>query len=95
MKKLNYTRPDEDYEDKPEDWLFCALTYATTLSFLIPPQEGIIVDLKGDAINLHPGTKRVIVHNDGIKIGIIKADERGDLKAGDRVKMIIRNNIIN
>lgn len=93
---MNYTQPDkEDHVDKPEDWLFSALTFSFALDALIPEGHGIIVDLRGDAIDLYPNASRVIVYNDGFMMRILDGKERTDLKHGDMVKMIIENDIIN
>ena len=87
---MNYTKPDnEDYEDKPEDWLFCSLVFAGALGTVLKEMgDGIFVELKGDELDLHPDAKYVIVWNDGKHISIIDASERTDLKEGDRIKVI-------
>ena len=86
---MNYTKPDNpDYEDKPEDWLFCALTYSAALGTVLKDNQGIFVKLKGDELKLHPTAKGVIVWNNGKQISIIDASERTDLKEGDWVHIV-------
>lgn len=47
---MNYTNANKiNYEDKPEDWLNSALIFSRALSLLLKENEGIVVDLKGDA----------------------------------------------
>ena len=93
---MNYTKPNnENHKDDPNDWLFGSLTFSFALNHLIPQNHGIIIDLKGDALELHPSAKRVIVFNDGEMMSIMDADERTDLKDGDLVLMINEDNIIN
>ena len=46
---MNYTNPqDEDYNDKPEDWLNSALIFSKALSKMLDINEGIVLDLEGD-----------------------------------------------
>jgi hypothetical protein len=93
---MNYTKPnDNNYEDNPKDWLFGALLFTRTLGLIIPVGEGIVVDLKGDMIDLYPNAKRVIVHATGTQIVVEDADDRTDLKEGDKVKMVDEDTIIN
>jgi len=92
----NYTKPhDENYEDKPEDYLFLVMAMGRALSELLKDGYGILVDLRGDALKIHPNAKRVVVFNDGTMIRVVNASERTDLKNGDRVMMINKNNVIN
>ena len=93
---MNYTKPnDKEYEDKPEDWLLTSLVFTRAISFLLPENCGIVVDLKGDAVNLYPDAKRVIVgHGDG-RVYFECADERTDLNEGDWVEIIKAENIQN
>lgn len=91
---MNYSRPeDSDFEDKPEDWLFGALLFSRTLGLILREGEGIVVDLKGDMIDLYPDAKRVIVHSTEHQIVVTDADERTDL--GDWVKMIDGDTLMN
>jgi len=93
---MNYTRPNNDnYDDKPEDWLFGALTFACALSYALPEGQGIVVDLSEDMQKIYPAAKRIIVcHIEG-QIRIEDADERTDLEEGDWVNMINEDTIIN
>jgi hypothetical protein len=92
----NYTKPhDKNYQDKPEDYLFLTMAFGMALDALLPNGQGIIVDLKGDALIIHPEAKRVVVFNDGKMIRVANAMERSDLKHGDRVQMIDKNSIMN
>lgn len=93
---MNYTKPnDDDHEDQPEDWLFGALLFGRTLGLILREGEGIVVDLKGDMIDLYPDSKRVIVHSTEHQIVVTDADERTDLKEGDWVKMIDGDTLMN
>ena len=92
----NYTKPyDKDYEDQPEDYLFLVMAFGRALSAMLDDGHGILIDLKGDAIKLHPEAKRVVVFNDGKMIRVVNASERTDLEDGDRIMMIIGENIQN
>jgi hypothetical protein len=93
---MNYTKPnDENYEDKPEDWLLTSLIFTRAISFLLPENHGIVVDLKGDAIKLYPDAKRVIVGHSDRQVYLEPADERTDLNEGDWVEIIRPENIQN
>lgn len=92
----NYTRPDdENYEDKPEDWLFLTMIFGRALTKFLAHGQGILIDVKGDMIELHPDAKRVIIFNDGKQLRVINATERTDLQDGDLIQMIAEDNIIN
>jgi hypothetical protein len=92
----NYTKPhDENYEDKPEDYLFLTITFGRALSAMLDEGHGILIDLKGDAIKIHPEAKRVVVFNDGEMVRVINASERTDLKDGDRIIMIDKGSLEN
>jgi len=92
----NYTKPyDKDYEDQPEDYLFLVMAFGRALSAMLDDGHGILIDLKGDAIKLHPEAKRVVVFNDGKMIRVVNASERTDLEDGDRIMMISGENIQN
>lgn len=86
---MNYTRPDdENHEDEPEDWLLASLIFARAIGFLLPEGHGIVVNLVGDAIDLFPDAKSVIISNIDDQIHVEKADEnRTDLDEGDWVKI--------
>jgi hypothetical protein len=93
---MNYTKPnDEDYQDKPEDWLLGALVFGKAVGIVIPENCGVVVDLVGDMIDLYPLAKRVIVFNKDGQVGILEADERTDLVEGDLVQLIDEDNIKN
>ena len=92
----NYTKPyDENYEDQPEDYLFLVMAFGRALSAMLDDGQGILIDLKGDAIKIHPEAKRVVVFNDGEMIRVINASERTDLEDGDRIMLIKKDNIQN
>jgi hypothetical protein len=85
----NYTKPNnEDYEDKPEDWLFCSLLFAGALGFLLKPGRGIFLKLSESEREMHPEIKYVIVWNDGVNMAMMDASDRTDLKEGDHIIMI-------
>lgn len=93
---MNYTKPnDKNYQDRPEDWLFAALTFSAALGYVIPEGKGIVIDVKGDMVDLHPTTKRVIVYNGGERMEIIDASEREGLKEGESVFIIPGEDISN
>jgi len=70
---MNYTNKDNlNYEDKPEDWLNSALIFSQTLSVLLKENEGIVVELKGDAKK--SGFEKVIVYNNGKQMVIMDCD---------------------
>ena len=92
----NYTKPhDKDYEDTAEDYLWLVMSFGRALSAMLGDGQGILVDLKGDALKIKPDAKRVIVFNDGKMIRVIDAEERTELKHGDRIIMISKDNIKN
>jgi len=92
----NYTKPyDKNYEDKPEDYFFLAMTFSQALGQILKEGQGILIDLKGEALKIHPEAKRVVVFNDGDMIRVVDTTERTDLKHGDWVQMINKDNIIN
>ena len=92
----NYTKPhNKDYEDKPEDYLFLTMAFSQALATVLKDGKGILIELKGDALKIHPEAKRVIVFNDGDMMRIIDATERKDLRDGDFIKMIKPENLEN
>ena len=92
----NYTKPyDKDYEDTSEDYLFLVMAFGKALSTILDNGQGILINLKGDVLKLHPEAKRVIIFNDGNMIRVINATERSDFQDGDFIQMIDKNNIIN
>lgn len=82
---MNYTQPNEqEHEDNPEEWLASALVFARTLGFLLKENEGIVIDLKGDMIDLFPADiKKIIVFSKDNQIKIDVCDE--DLEEGQLI----------
>jgi hypothetical protein len=70
---MNYTNPyDEEHEDSPQDWLNSALVFSQAIGTLLNENEGIVVELQGDAKNI--GYDKVIVFNSGGQIIIDECD---------------------
>ena len=91
----NYTKPyDDNYEDTPEDYLYLAMIFSQTLNEILDEGMGILIEVKGEALQIHE-EKKVVVFNDGDMIRVVPAGERTDLKHGDWVQMIAKNNISN
>jgi len=83
---MNYTKPNEpNHEDSPQDWLNSSLLFARTLSLILEPGQGIIVDVKGD-VDLGEEIKKVIVFNRNEQI-FIEAFDR-DVKEGTPMKVV-------
>ena len=81
----NYTRPnDPTHEDSPKDWLQSALVFAAALGILLKENEGVVVELAGDAIGLCE-TKKVVIYNKGHQIKVTELEE--DLPEGQLVWM--------
>jgi len=78
---------DDDFEST-DDLFYSRLIFVKALDVLIEPGTGIFVDLNGLA--LHMGFDKVILYNntDENEISILRADERTDLKHGDKIRMI-------
>ena len=78
---------DDDFEST-DDLFYSRFIFVRALDALLSPGKGVVVDLDGFA--LHMGFDKVIVHNNPKtnEIGVIKADERTDLKNGDLVTLI-------
>jgi len=92
----NYTKPyDKNYEDTPEDYLWLVMVFGRALGTMLADGQGILIDMKADALKIRPEAKRVIVFNDGKMIRVIDATDRIDLKDGDRIQMIDKNYISN
>jgi len=92
----NYTKPhDKDYKDTPEDYLWLVMAFGRALSAMLGDGQGILIDMKADALKIRPEAKRVVVFNDGKMIRVVDASERTDLKDGDRIQMIDKNFISN
>ena len=71
------------------------MAFSQVLGEILGDGYGVLIDLKGDVLKIHPEAKRVIVFNDGDMIRIINATERDDLNHGDIIQMINKDNIIN
>lgn len=85
----NYTRPDdENYEDKPEDWLFLSIAFSRALSRFLADGQGVIIDSKGGMLEIKPDVKRIIIFNDGEQMRIVDGSERTDLKDGTLITMV-------
>lgn len=83
---MNYTKPNEpNHEDSPQDWLNSSLLFARTLSLILEPGHGIIVDVKGD-MDLGEGVEKVIVFNRNEQIVIEEFDR--DIKEGTPMKVV-------
>ena len=84
---MNYTKPNNDIVDKPEDWLNSALIFTRALSLLLEENTGIVVKLKGDMVNpINSKSNRVVVFykNNMIHIDDIQDEE---LKEGDFIQI--------
>jgi hypothetical protein len=98
---INYTKPDSpDMPDNPIDWLLSSMMFARAIGFLLEENTGVIVDLKGDMLELFPHsgmnhTERIIVCNKREQVTVISADERTDLKEGDIVHLIDEKTLLN
>ena len=83
---MNYTKPNEpNHEDSPQDWLNSSLLFARTLSLILEPGMGIVVDVKGD-MDLGERVEKVIVFNRDEQI-VIEAFDR-DVKEGTPMKVV-------
>jgi hypothetical protein len=83
---MNYTKPNEpNHEDSPQDWLNSSLLFARTLSLILEPGHGIVVDVKGD-IDLGEGVEKVIVFNRDEQI-VVESFDR-DLEEGTPMKVV-------
>jgi len=74
---MNYTNPNDlTYQDTPEDWLNSALIFTRALSLFLKENEGIVVDIKGDAkFQLDDSVKKVIVFKSEKMIRVIPCDD--------------------
>lgn len=83
---MNYTKPNKpNHEDSPQDWLNSSLLFARTLSLILEPGHGIVVDVKGD-MDLGEGVEKVIVFNRDEQI-VIESFDR-DIKEGTPMKVV-------
>jgi hypothetical protein len=72
---MNYTSNNPDHEDKPEDWLNSSLIFAQALDKLLKENEGVVVELQGDAkFQFDHDVKKVIVFRHNNQIIIEEAD---------------------
>lgn len=78
---MNYTNPnDNEHQDSPEDWLNSALVLTQAIGAILNENEGVVVELKGDAKNI--GHDKVIVFSSDDQIHIQECDP--GLKHGQR-----------
>jgi len=85
---MNYTKPNnKNHQDTPQDWLYTALAFSQALNIVIPPTRGVVVELKGDTLDIHENITKIIVHNDGKMMSIENISNDKDLKHGDWVEM--------
>lgn len=83
---MNYTKANEpEHKDDPKDWLNSSLLFARTLSLILEPGYGIVVDVKGD-MDLGEGVKKVIVFNRDEQI-VVEAFEK-DIEEGTPIKIV-------
>lgn len=83
---MNYTKPNEpEHQDDPKDWLNSSLLFARTLSLILEPGHGIVVDVKGD-MDLGEGVKKVIVFNRDEQI-VVEAFDR-EMDEGTPMKVV-------
>ena len=91
----NYIKPyDDNYEDTPEDYLYLAMTFSQALNEVLDKGVGVVIEVRGDALNIHDA-KKVVVFNDGEMIRVVAAGEKSDLQHGNWVQMIRKDNVSN
>jgi hypothetical protein len=78
----NYTNPEQEGPQDPQDLLNASLIFARALGFIFKEEEGIVVDIKGD-IQLGEGINKVIVFKQNNQIHIFKCEE--DIEEGSVV----------
>jgi hypothetical protein len=84
---MNYTKPNSDIVDTPEDWLNSALIFTRTLSLILEENTGIVVEIKGDMVNpINTKSNRVVVFSKNNMIHIDDIQDE-DLKEGDFIKI--------
>lgn len=84
---MNYTKPNNDIVDKPEDWLNSALIFTRALSLLLEENTGIVVKLKGDMFNtINPDSDRVVIFKKDKMIHIDDIQDE-ELKEGDFIQI--------
>lgn len=73
---MNFTRPNSNEDDKPEDWLASALFFTSALGSLLKEDEGVAVNPMGDLKNLVDDPySTYIVYKRNEMIAIEKADD--------------------
>ena len=83
---MNYTQPDNpDYEDSPKDWLKCSIVFSIALGYLLPENEGVIVDVQNDVAKYFPNYKKLVVYRQDNHICIGECTE--DAPAGTPVRI--------
>jgi hypothetical protein len=80
----NYTNPEQEGPQDPQDLLNASLIFARALGFIFKEDEGIVVDIKND-INLGEGIGKVIVFKQNNQIHIYKCEE--DIEEGSVVNL--------
>ena len=80
----NYTNPEQEGQQDPQDLLNASLIFARALGFIFKEEEGIVVDIKGD-IQLGEGINKVIVFKQNNQIHIFKCEE--DIEEGSVVNL--------
>jgi hypothetical protein len=80
----NYTNPEQEGPQDPQDLLNASLIFARALGFIFKEEEGIVVDIKGD-IQLGEGINKVIVFKQNNQIHIFKCEE--DIEEGSVVNL--------
>lgn len=98
---MNYTKPDNlNHNDSPGDWLLSSLLFTRALGLLLDENIGVVVDLKGDMVELSNDLwelecSRVIIFNSDEQLHVIPADDRTDLEEGTLVQMIDQQDLLN
>lgn len=82
---MNYTNPNRKSDDKPEDWLRSALMFSQALGAIIPESKGVVVELKGDILEMDPSTTKILIHNNNEMIIVDDISDNDELKNGDWV----------
>jgi hypothetical protein len=80
---MNYTRPNNpEHEDQTHDILYGALVFSQALAHLLQVNEGVVVEVQGDALDIND-TKKVIVYCSDKMVHILPDDN--DLPPGQMV----------
>ncbi len=75
----------DDQDDKPEDWLLSALSFAKALSFLLEENEGIAIKAENALLEILPNAKTLIIYKKENQVHIDINDE--DLPDGQMIWM--------